>query len=159
MSNIVYNPDAVAVFTIQFEQYRQLPYLDEAGVPTIGIGTTKYMITFKRVTMQDPPMPYTQAVQELAWDYRNIIAVLNKVITVQLNEHQTTSISSLCYNIGEDNFANSTLCRVINENGTEHELHQGFMMWNKITDKDTGQLVISNGLVNRRQLEFNLFIS
>lgn len=156
---IKYNPEAVAKFIQKFEGFDTNPYKDSAGIYTIGIGTIKYA-NGKRVTATDKPITYEQAVNELAFYCKGIIDVLNRVILADLNENQTTAIISLCYNIGENNFAESTLCKLINNNSTDSIIIlNSFIVWNKVRDPKTKQLVVSSGLTKRRKIEAELYLT
>jgi lysozyme len=60
-----------------FESFRSKPYLDSAGVPTIGYGTTFYVNPDKAdkvVTLQDSPITEFQATQ-LIETYLNVICL------------------------------------------------------------------------------------
>jgi lysozyme len=60
------------------------------------------------------------------------------------------------YNIGEGNFATSTLLRLLNT-GLYASAAAQFAPWNKLRDRKTGQLVVAGGLVSRRKTEALLF--
>lgn len=138
------------------EGFEADPYLDSAGIPTIGCGTTVYP-NGKRVTLQDQAITKNTALDYL-WSYvqKDIIG-LNRLIIPTLNINQSTAIVSCSYNTGLTNFSGSTLLRLIN-NGTDDSevISNAFKMWNKVTVN--GKKVVSNGLVNRRELEKNLFL-
>jgi lysozyme len=68
---------------------------------------------------------------------------------------------SLCFNIGPDpaaGFPRSTVLRMHNT-GNKSAAAAAFAMWRKMTDPSTGQLVDSAGLLRRRNLEANLYLT
>jgi lysozyme len=139
------------------EGFESEPYLDSAGISTIGCGTTVYP-NGRRVTLKDVPISRDTALDYL-WSYvqKDIIG-LNRLIIPTLNINQSTAIISFSYNTGLTNFSGSTLLRLIN-NGTDDSevISNAFKMWNKVTVN--GKKVVSNGLVNRRDAEISLFFS
>ena len=76
-------------------------------------------------------------------------------ITVPLTQNQFDALTSLAYNIGAKNFANSTVVKYIN-NPNFHSyaypnLESAWKAWNR------SQGAVSNGLINRRQHEWNMY--
>ena len=67
------------------------------------------------------------------------------------------SLTSFSYNVGNNAFANSTLLRKLNQGASKQEVALEFAKWNKVTIN--GEKVVSNGLVRRRKLEADLFLS
>lgn len=83
-------------------------------------------------------------------DIEKIRVEMNKVIKVPLNKNQQLALISLRYNIGGSAFANSTLLKILNSgNYTGTALR--FAEWRLFEGK------INQGLVNRRELERQLF--
>lgn len=77
-------------------------------------------------------------------------AAVRRHVKVPLNRCEFGALVSLVYNIGEGNFANSTLLRLLNE-GKRFKAGVAFAMWNR------GDGGILGGLVIRRQRERRLF--
>ena len=129
------------------------PYLDSVNVPTIGIGTTVYP-NGKKVTMKDAPISLEQA-YEFCLDHLNkiVLPVLNKVITISLNQNQIDALGSLAYNIGTGGFSSSSVVKSINNKESLDNIHTNWAKWNKAGGK------ILKGLVNRREEEFKYYIS
>lgn len=129
------------------------PYLDSVKIPTIGIGTTVYP-NGKKVTMNDPAITLEQA-YEYCLDHLNKIAlpVLNKVVTVPLNQNQVDALGSLIYNIGTGGFSTSSVLKSINAREPIGTIQANWAKWNKAGGK------VLNGLVNRRKEEFKLYNS
>lgn len=69
-----------------------------------------------------------------------------------MNPSQIAAVTSLCYNIGLNAYKNSTVARKIAE-GDMHAAADAFLMWNKAGGS------IMAGLVKRREVERNLFLS
>jgi len=133
------------------EGYRDKAYQDSKGVWTIGYGTIK--IDGKPV---EAGMTCTreQAEQWLYADLAWAQTAVNKLVRVALAQHQFDALVSFVYNIGEANFATSTMLKKLNVldligAGAE------FPRWNKITKN--GKLVVENGLTNRRLSEREQF--
>jgi lysozyme len=83
-------------------------------------------------------------------DIEKIRVEINKLIKVPLNKNQQLALISLRYNIGPSAFANSTLLKILNTgNYTGTALR--FAEWRLFEGK------INQGLVNRRELERQLF--
>lgn len=71
-------------------------------------------------------------------------------VTVVLGQNQYDALCSFCYNIGQSNFLGSTLLEVLNA-GNYWQVPNEMRRWNKSTG------VVSNGLINRRQAEIELW--
>jgi len=84
-------------------------------------------------------------------DTEKITKDMNNNILVPLNKNQQLALFSLRYNIGGTAFNNSTLLKVLNK-GDYKGASERFQDW-RISE---GQ--INQGLVNRRELERQLFI-
>ncbi len=133
------------------------PYLDTAGVATIGYGSTMYD-NGKRVRMSDPPIMQSYAQQLLEWEVKNKSSVIIGLLgNVKLNTNQFDAILSLVYNIGVGGFERSTLLKKIRVNPFDTLIRNEFMKWNKIHKK--GNLMIDNGLTARRKHEADLYFS
>ena len=76
-------------------------------------------------------------------------------ITVLLSQNQFDALTSLAYNIGSKNFANSTVVKYVNNpnfhSSVYPNLESAWKAWNRIQGK------ISNGLTNRRQNEWVMY--
>ena len=76
-------------------------------------------------------------------------------ITVPLTQNQFDALALLAYNIGTKNFANSTVVKYVNnpdlKDNTYPTLESAWKAWNR----SQGQM--SNGLINRRQNEWNMY--
>jgi lysozyme len=140
----------------RFEGLRLRPYLDLAGVPTIGYGSTFYEDGSK-VTMKDKPITRERAdsLFRLVVD-RFSMNVSNRIVVV-LNQNQFDSLVSFTYNVGVLAFSKSTLLRKVNVNPCDVSIRVEFMKWNKARDPKTKQLIVLPGLTTRRKLEADLY--
>lgn len=84
-------------------------------------------------------------------DAEKIIDDMNKNIKVPINKNQQLALFSLRYNIGPSAFNNSTLLKLLNQ-GNYTGAAGRFAEWRLSEGK------INQGLVNRRELERQLFL-
>ena len=97
------------------------------------------------------------ALRWLRLDAKSFADNVKKLVKVPINQNQLDSLTSFSYNIGSNAFAGSTLLRKLNQGASKQEVALEFPKWNKVTIN--GEKVVSNGLVNRRKLEADLFLS
>ena len=140
-----------------FEGERLTAYRDQAGIPTIGWGSTYNHDLKRRVQMGDVIDSET-ALRWLKLDAAKYAAVVKRLVKVPINQNQADSLTSFSYNIGENAFANSDLLKFLNQGKSKEEVAKQFARWNKVT-LPTGEKVVSNGLVRRRKMESYLFLS
>ena len=117
-----------------FEGFRASPYLDSAGIPTIGYGTIMYP-DGSRVTMNDSDITEAQAEQYLMFE---------------VNQNQFDALISFAYNLGLGALHGSTLLKLVNQ-GDMNDAANEFPRWNR-----AGGQVIA-GLTRRRLAEQQLF--
>ena len=151
-------PSQIAVDFIKREEGLILhPYLDKAGVPTIGYGSTMYP-NGKRVTIKDPAITKEYAEQILHWEVDNkSIAIAAAIGKALINQNQFDALVSLAYNIGIAGFSGSTVLKRVKANPKDPSIRDAFMMWNKITNPKTGKHEICEDLVERRKREADLY--
>lgn len=136
-----------------YEKFRAKSYLDSKQVWTIGYGTTRWR---GRPVGPGMVMTHDEALEALYEHVQTSVAVLNNLVRVPLTQNQVDALISLMYNIGDGGFASSTLLKRINAGAPITE--DLFTRWNKIRDPNTGQLVVLDGLTNRRRREYALFM-
>ena len=140
-----------------FEGLRLHSYRDEAGVWTIGYGSTYYVggrhvgpnETLQNEAMADVLLSNTLVVYD---------AAVNSLVKVPLTQNQHNALTSFTYNEGIGALAESTLLRKLNA-GDYQGAAEHFADWNKITDPKTGKKVVSDTLVHRRAEEKALFLT
>lgn len=133
----------------QSEGYYSKSYLCPAGKWTIGWGHTRG-VKPGDVCSKELALIYLQE------DLQEAANAVNRLVKVPLNQNQFDALCSLVFNIGSEQFEDSTLLRKLNKKdylGAAKE----FPRWNKGRVK--GKLVVLNGLVTRRKAEQNLFLS
>lgn len=134
----------------KFEGLRLEPYLDTAGIPTIGYGSTRHLDGTK-VTMNDPPITEEQAEELLCSKIESYFLpeVLRLCPTLE-NESQAAAILSWTYNLGPGNLEQSTMRKRILEEDWD-SVPEEMLKWNKSGGK------IIKGLVTRRNKESCVF--
>lgn len=133
-------------------------YQDEAGLWTIGWGHL--------IKAGEPYYPQgsvseiddAEAESLVQQDTADAQQAVRDYVTAQITQSQFDALTSLAFNIGRDNFAGSSVVRLLNA-GDVQGAANAFKLWNKITDRNTGSLVVSAGLVNRRAQEAQLFLT
>lgn len=136
----------------EFESFRKTPYLCAAGVPTIGWGTTRYPDK-KVVTLADKDITEAVGDMYLHHDLTTFENAVNKALTIPIQQCQFDACISLCYNIGQGNFASSTLVKMLNAGTAPDLIAPQFLRWDKAKGKSLA------GLTRRRKAEMNLFLS
>lgn len=139
---------------IEFEGFRSKPYLCPANVPTIGYGSTRYK-NGRKVTLNDPEITQEAAFDLLLFYMDKCANEVKKLLTVELNDYQFSSLVSFVYNIGIGNFKTSSVLREVNKDPNSPKMMDYFLRWNKITVN--GKKVLSNGLLRRRKAEADLY--
>jgi lysozyme len=133
-----------------FEGYKSKPYLDSAGIPTIGYGNTYYP-DGRRVRLNDPSINESMSHQLLMDMIKTFESGVLSSVTSRINQNQFDALVSFSYNVGLSNLRKSTLLRKVNANPNDKSIRDEFMRWNK-----SGGKVLS-GLTRRRDAESNLF--
>jgi lysozyme len=140
----------------ELEGVKLKPYLDSAGIPTIGIGNTYYP-DGRKVTMQDKPIlkqeAYYMAEEILNKDF--CPKVLRLLPTIELTQNQFDALVLFAYNAGIGALQSSSLLKSILNHAPEATIRANWAVWNKATVK--GVLTPLAGLTRRRQLEADLY--
>lgn len=131
-------------------------YQDQAGIWTIGIGSTMHKDGSR--VKQGETIDEAQAMDLLSWEVNNkSTAVSNLTKSIDLNQNQYDSLVSFAYNVGIGALTNSTLLKKVKINPNDPTIRDEFMKWNKITVN--GKKVENQGLTNRRKKEADLYFS
>jgi lysozyme len=143
------NPlEIVKRLCILFEGVYLKPYLCPAGVPTIGIGSTRYE-NGQRVSLADPPITRERAEALLMWELQKecVPRVLKLCQGLPAwGPGAVAAILDFAYNLGSGNLAASTLRKRIQE-GNRDAAKVELMKWVKGGGK------VLPGLVKRRSAE------
>lgn len=154
MKEITELDDAGVKLIAEFEGCELKPYLDTAGVPTIGIGMTYYPETGKRVTLKDKPLEsIAETYRQFKLMAKHYCMAVYSVTRDDITQNQFNALVSLTYNIGDAGFRRSTVLKLVNEGISDERLKNAFLMWNKAGGK------INEGLIERRGLEYEMYIS
>ena len=90
---------------------------------------------------------------------RTDIAIAERVvrdnITVPLTQNQFDALTSLAYNIGAKNFADSTVVKYVNNPNFHSSVYPNLESAWKAWNRSQGE--ISNGLINRRRNEWVMY--
>ena len=135
-----------------FEGFYSIPYLDSVKVPTIGYGNTYYQ-NGKRVTLLDGKITKEQAFEMFKDIADNFAKRVSEFLKKEVTQNQFNSLVSISYNIGIDNFKNSTLLRKVNVNPNDKSIRAEFIKWNKAGGK------VLKGLTNRRNAEAKIYFT
>lgn len=136
-------------FLQSVEGFSSKAYWDVKGW-SIGFGH------FMGATKTLDNISYSKAIELLMNDLSWSENVIKKYVKVSLTQNQHDALVSFIYNLGETNFAKSTLLKKLNANDFVGAANE-FKNWNK--ERKNGVLVINNVLVNRREKERQLFLS
>lgn len=130
----------------KFEGFSDKEYICPAGKPTIGYG---HVI----LPSEYFPEPMTRLEGELLLkkDLEPREKSLNKFLKVKITQNQFDALISLIYNIGVENFKQSTLLNFLN-NKLFDKIPEQFRRWKYINK------VVSKGLLNRREEEIKLWL-
>jgi lysozyme len=134
-----------------FEGKKLKAYQDQAGIWTIGFGST-YNIDENRKVKEGDTITEATALRWLKTITANLQADIKNLVTVPVTQNQLDSLTSLAYNIGKTAFAESTLLEMLNAGKPKIQVADQFLRWNKV------KKVVNQGLVNRRLKERELFL-
>jgi lysozyme len=145
--------DAAGIaFIKQFEGYDNKPYLDSAGVPTIGYGSTYYE-DGKRVTMNDSAITRERADAIYAHNVKHYELSVDAMTRDDINQHQFNALVSFAYNEGVQKLKGSTLLKKVNANPNDDTIIHEFERWVYADGK------VLNGLVARRKAEADMYFN
>ncbi|AWW32185.1 lysozyme [Echinicola strongylocentroti] len=133
----------------EFEGLRLDAYQDVAGVWTIGHGNTYYEDGSKvkqgdRISKARSEKLFINIVEGFAEGVRG--AILQPI-----GAKPFSALVSFAYNVGLQNFRDSTLLKKVNINPEDPSIRSEFMRWNKAGGK------VWDGLTRRRKAEANLY--
>lgn len=132
-------------FIEMFEGFAPSAYQDQRGIWTIGYGHTSGVKQGHAVTMGE-------ADQFMADDLKTAEDAINRLVKTGLTQNQFDALVSLVFNIGEGNFANSTVLRDLNALQYAGAAI-AITFWNRTNG------TVNPGLVRRREAEKALFLT
>ena len=127
----------------EFEGCKLIAYKDSVGVLTIGYGHTLGVYEGQVITQE-------KADGYLLSDLHTAINAVESLVKSPLTDEEKSALVDLVFNIGQGNFAHSTLLRLLNS-GDYEEAAQEFLRWNR------GGGVVLAGLTRRRAAESEMF--
>ncbi|EOI8836879.1 glycoside hydrolase family protein, partial [Campylobacter jejuni] len=140
------------------EKLRLKPYNDQNGKEitsyvkgaTIGyghlIGQNEWDLYKNGITLQEADKLFKS-------DLLPFENAVKNSINSSLAQNEFDALVILCFNIGIDNFKNSSVAKIINGEKTGYKtLKEAWMAWNKSQNK------VMQGLINRRNAEYKLYI-
>ncbi|MGA2569815.1 MAG: lysozyme [Terracidiphilus sp.] len=127
------------------EGFRDHPYTDVAGFPTIGYG---HKIVPPESFPNGVGEPQAQAI--LAEDVKGAERAVSQLVRVPLTQGQFDALVDFCFNLGEGRLAGSTLLRELNA-GLYAAAGQQLLAW----DHAGGKVI--PGLKARREAELALW--
>lgn len=149
--------DSGRAFIKSWEKCSLKAHWDQAGLATIGWG---HLLS---TTPWAPLRQFPDITQERADGlFVEDAAPREEGVSISMSNmpllaRQFDALVSLAYNIGVAAFAGSTLRREIIAGRPSQEITAAFLLWNKIRDPKTGQMVASLGLTRRRQAEAAMY--
>ncbi|MBW3020134.1 lysozyme [Candidatus Woesearchaeota archaeon] len=133
-----------------YEKFRAEAYQCEAGKWTIGFGHTDGVKFGDKTDI-------TKATRIFKEDLKVYEAAVKKYVKVKLSQNQYDALVSLCFNIGETLFRKSDLVKDLN-NGLYDKVPSRMKEWIKVRNPRTKELEKSNGLINRRNDEVDIWL-
>lgn len=134
-----------------WEKLRLNSYKDDAGIWTIGWGSTgrgNYPHTITSV----------QAERFLRDDLTDVQKFLNQILTTSLTQSEFDAVASWAFNVKRTRARASTLLKRINAHAPKTDIASEFLRWNWIT-LESGEKVQARGLTNRREMERQLYLT
>jgi GH24 family phage-related lysozyme (muramidase) len=141
----------------KFEGFRSNIYNDPAGHCKIGYGTLLHPGACNDAESENPfkdGISEEKAMDLLLEQTNQVEYTINNKVNVDLNQNQVDALLSFVYNIGSDNFNDSTLLKVLNQK-KYGDVPAELKKWTK--GKVDGKMVDLPGLLTRRNAEATLF--
>lgn len=135
----------------QFEGCRLQPYQDQAGVWTIGIGSIR-LADGTPVTSTTLPITEDEAISLCELEMNQLDSKVDQSLQVYVPVCWLGALYSFTYNEGIGAERSSSVLAKLNA-GDEQGAADAFLLWDKVRDPQTGLLVVSRGLANRRAVE------
>lgn len=134
---------------LSFEGFSSKPYLDSAGIPTIGYGNTYYP-GGKKVTMKDSAITKEKGAELFSSVLPTYEKIVNSKIKVILTQNQFDALVSHTYNTG----GSDTLFSLINKKADAETIRDWF-----VSRYITAGGKVLKGLIRRRNAEADLFFT
>lgn len=132
------------------------PYLDKAGIPTIGIGSTYYE-NGNKITMSDPSITLDRAISLFQNTLLTYERAVDSYTRDDINQNMFNALVDFTYNEGTTAFKTSTLLKKVNANPSDPEIRVEFMKWVKVRNPHTHELETDDWQEKRRGLDANMY--
>lgn len=147
--------DAGLQLVKSFEGLRLSVYNDQAGRQTVGWG--HLILPGEHFTTITEREAENLLRKDLAIAERAIQAMTLFPITAPEHANRYAALTSFVFNVGRDAYRGSTVRAKVNRNQYDQAADH-LLDWCKITQPKTGLKVVSQGLLNRRRAERELFL-
>jgi len=134
---------------VRYEGFHSVPYNDEAGHCTVGIGR---LLHKGKCNGTEARLTREQGYRDLVEHIRMVDAQLNRLVKVNLSQNELDALVSFSYNVGCGAVRGSKLLRLLNK-GDKQGAADEFLNWTKRGGKS------SRGLRNRRIEERKMFLN
>lgn len=141
-------------------------YIDQAGLPTIGVGhcMTQSEVASGKIELSDGSIidlrnnriSQKNIMRLLQDDLISREEIVNRLVKVPLEQSQFDALVHFVFNVGNGGFKNSTLLKKLNS-GDYSAVPDEIRKWNIVTV--AGKKQVSNGLANRREIECSMWES
>ncbi|QHJ79678.1 MAG: hypothetical protein [Caudoviricetes sp.] len=134
---------------IDCEGCQRNDYVDQAGVRTVGVGSTSNV-------SPNTTISNSQVAVRLRKDTQVAEQCLARKVKVPLSQGEYDAYASFIINVGCYGFSTSTSYVILSEGGDRRKACYSMRRWNKITVN--GKKVYNQGLANRREKDIKLCI-
>jgi lysozyme len=136
---------------MKFEGCKLSSYQDSVGIWTIGYGNTYYEDSTP--VKKGDIITHNRAIELFNLIVKKFEVDVDLLVTSNVNQNQFDAMVCLAYNIGINNFKNSSLLKMVNKSPNDSAIYLQFLRWNKAK----GQVI--QGLTRRRISESELYKS
>lgn len=135
-----------------FEGWEPSPYDDPSGYCTLGYGHLIKKSGCATIDLSAYTFPLTKVMgmELLEADTRTARVAVQRLVRQEMKDNEFGALSSFVFNVGKDNFAQSTMLKLLNE-GAFNAAAKEFGKWVVSNNK------VLSGLVSRRSCEAALF--
>lgn len=132
------------------------PYLDKAGIATIGIGSTYYE-NGSKVKISDPSITLDRAISLFKHTLITYERAVDSYTRDDINQNMFNALVDFTYNEGTGALKSSTLLKKVNVNPNDPNIRVEFMKWVKVRNPHTHELETDDWQVKRRGLDANMY--
>jgi lysozyme len=134
---------------MKFEGCKLSAYQDSVGIWTIGYGNIYYENNV--AVKKGDVITHNRAIELFNLIVKKFEVGVDELVASNVNQNQFDAMVSLAYNIGINNFKNSSLLKMVNNGPSNSSIYLQFLRWNKAKGK------VIEGLTRRRIAESELY--